>query len=57
MYRVLLQSGNVECERYERTEHGVELYDDEEFVAFVPYENLLAVIDESRGETVDRSIL
>jgi hypothetical protein len=48
MYRVLFPEGQLECARYERTDHGVDLYDDEDaVVAFVPYENLHAIIDES----------
>lgn len=58
MYHALLQSGTVECENYERGDHGVDLYDDEgEFVAFVPYENLLAVVDEAAERDESRSIL
>lgn len=48
MFRVLFPEGQLECVRYERTDHGVNLYDEEDVVvAFVPYENLHAVIDES----------
>jgi hypothetical protein len=57
MYRALIRSGNVECDEYERTEHGVDLYEDGEFVAFVPYENLLALVDETGTTAEDRSIL
>jgi hypothetical protein len=47
MFRVLFPEGQLECERYERTDHGVDLYDDKGKVAFVPYENLHAIIDEA----------
>ncbi|MFB6176976.1 MAG: hypothetical protein ABEI99_07525 [Halobaculum sp.] len=57
MYRALVQSGSIECDRYELVDHGVDLYDDDEFVAFVPYENLLAVVDESNRSAEERSIL
>jgi hypothetical protein len=57
MYRVLLQSGSIECDDYERGEHGVDLYDDGAFVAFVPYDTLTAVVDEERTTADDRSIL
>jgi hypothetical protein len=51
MYRVLFPEGQLECAHYERTDHGVDLYDEEEtLVAFVPYENLHAVIDEAGFE-------
>jgi hypothetical protein len=47
MFRVLFPEGQLECVHYERTDHGVDLYDeDDRVVAFVPYENLHAVIDE-----------
>ncbi len=48
MYRVLFPEGQLECAHYERTEYGVDLYDeDDEMVAFIPYPNLHAVIDEA----------
>lgn len=48
MYRVLFPEGQLECATYERTEHGVDLYDDEGvMVAFIPYTNVHAVIDEA----------
>ncbi|GAB3668557.1 hypothetical protein [Halopiger thermotolerans] len=57
MYQALIQSGDIDCDDYEHTDHGVELYEDGEFIAFVPYENLLAVVDESWATAEDRSIL
>jgi hypothetical protein len=57
MYRVLLQSGSIECDDYDRTEHGVDLLEDGAFVAFVPYDTLVAVVDEERARAEDRSIL
>ncbi len=57
MYRALVQSGSIECDSYERADHGVDLYDDEGFVAFVPYQNLLALVDESSRPADERSIL
>lgn len=48
MYRVLFPEGQLECAYYERTEYGVDLYDDEDdVVAFIPYANLHAIIDEA----------
>jgi hypothetical protein len=48
MYRVLFPEGQLECADYERTENGVDLLDDAgEPVAFVPYANLHAVIDDA----------
>ena len=50
MYQVLFPEGQIECHRYQDVENGIELYDDaEEFVAFVPYSNLHAVIDEEKA--------
>jgi hypothetical protein len=57
MYRVIIQTGSIECRAYEHTDHGVELYDGGEFVAFVPYETLVAVVDESVESAEDRSIV
>ncbi|WP_204357304.1 hypothetical protein [Halogeometricum borinquense] len=57
MYRVLIQTGSIECDEYTHTDYGIELYDEEQFVAFVPYENLLAVVDETTKSAEDRAIL
>ena len=57
MYRVLIQTGSIECDDYQHTDHGTELHEDGEFVAFVPYETLTAVVDESRKSAEDRAIL
>lgn len=49
MYRVIFPEGQLECNRFERDEEGIKLFDgDEEFVAFVPYANLHAVMDEEK---------
>ena len=45
MARAILADDELECDHYERGDHGVTLYDtfgDE--VAFVPYHNLHAVV-------------
>ncbi|WP_226007320.1 hypothetical protein [Natrinema salinisoli] len=62
MYRAILPEGQIECERYDHTENGVELYgDDDAFIAFVPYENLHALADEALytegGGEDERSIM
>ena len=50
MYQVLFPEGQLECDRYEQTDQGIELYSSNDaFVAFVPYENLHAVIDEEHA--------
>jgi len=47
MYRAILPTGDIACEDYERQDEGVELYTaDGRMVAFVPYENLVALVDE-----------
>ncbi|MFC4551319.1 MULTISPECIES: hypothetical protein [Halorussus] len=45
MYKAQLTDGEqIECEEYERQDAGIELYDGSgEFLAFVPYPNLLWV--------------
>lgn len=49
MYYVIFPEGQLECERFERDDEGVELFDeDDEFIAFVPYANLHAVMDEEK---------
>ncbi|MXV63314.1 hypothetical protein GS429_14815 [Natronorubrum sp. JWXQ-INN-674] len=46
MYRALLPEGQIDCERYDHTDNGVELYDEnDEFIAFIPYANLHALAD------------
>jgi hypothetical protein len=47
MYQALFPEGQIECERYEREDDGVVLYSAaDEFLAFVPYESLHAIINE-----------
>ena len=49
VYQIIFPEGQLECTRFEQVDHGIELYDeDDEFVAFVPYANLHAVMDESK---------
>lgn len=58
MYRAILPDGELDCERYEETDNGVELYTaDDEMAAFVPYSNLIAIINEEIDPGEDRSIL
>lgn len=56
MYRVVLTEGVVECDRYERSDHGVDCYVDGQFAAFVPYENCHGVLDEEVVDTDERSV-
>ena len=58
MFRVILPEGQIVCERYEHEEKGLELYDtDDQFIAFVPYATLHAVIDEDVYAEDERSIM
>lgn len=58
MYRAILPDGQLRCERYDRTEKGLELYDeDDAFVAFVPYDNLHALLNEEVYAENERSIM
>ncbi|NUB93889.1 hypothetical protein HTZ84_21350 [Haloterrigena sp. SYSU A558-1] len=58
MYRAILPEGQIQCERYDHVDDGVELYDeDDEFIAFVPYANLHALADEGLYEEDERSIM
>ncbi|WP_164974784.1 hypothetical protein [Halegenticoccus tardaugens] len=47
MYRAILPDGDMQCDDYEKEEYGVILYtESDEVIAFVPYANLIAVINE-----------
>ncbi|GAB3036116.1 hypothetical protein [Natronobiforma cellulositropha] len=58
MYRAILPEGQIVCERYDHGEKGVELYDEgDHFIAFVPYSNLHALLDEDVYAGDERSIM
>ena len=58
MYRAILPNGQLECTSYRKGDHGVELYDnEEELLAFVPYENLEALLTDAATETAGRSVM
>lgn len=58
MFRAILPDGNLTCASFERGDHGVELYTaDDELKAFVPYENLIALMNDEIRTEEDRSIL
>ena len=58
MYRAILPNGQLECEHYERSEQGVDLYDDDdELLAFVPYQNLEALLTEAAYEANEPSVM
>lgn len=58
MFRAILPEGQIVCDRYEEVQNGLELYTgDDEFVAFVPFSNLHAVVDEDVYGEDERSIM
>lgn len=58
MFRVILPEGELECDHYEREDNGVTLYNkSDEMLAFVPYSNLHAIIDDESYDTDERSIM
>jgi hypothetical protein len=58
MFRAILPEGQINCARYEQGDDGVELYnEDEEFIAFVPYSNLHALLNEDVYSENERSIM
>lgn len=57
MYRAILPSGHLDCADYERDAEGVRLTDEAgTFQAFVPYENLQALVAERAMDGEDRSV-
>ncbi len=57
MYRAILPEGNLYCAYYERGDHGVEIYTEhDELKAFIPYENLIALMNEEIEMDENRSI-
>ena len=58
MLRAILPEGQILCARYDRTDKGVDLYnDDDQFIAFVPYSNLHALLDDDVYAEDERSIM
>lgn len=58
MFRAILPEGELECERYEQDDRGVSLFNkDDELVAFVPYNNLHAILNDDAYDTDERSIM
>ena len=58
MFRAILPEGQIYCERYDHADDGVELYDsDDQFIAFVPYSNLHALLNEDVYAEDERSIM
>ncbi len=58
MFRAILPDTEIDCERYEEGERGVELFDaDGEMLAFVPYTSLVAIINDDVEMPEERSIM
>ena len=58
MYRAILPNGDIACDDYERQEQGVEVYTEAgETIAFIPYPNLVALVDEDVSVGEDRATM
>ena len=58
MFRAILPDGDLTADRYEERDHGVELYTEaDELLAFVPFANLVALVNESVEREAERSIM
>ena len=58
VYRAILPDTDIDCERYEETQHGVEVFNaNDEMIAFVPYTSLVAIINDEVETSEERSIM
>lgn len=58
MFRAILPDGDLTAASYDERDHGVELFTDaDELLAFVPYQNLVALVDVSIERETERSIM
>lgn len=58
MYRAILPNGKLDCDDYEQTDVGITLRDaDGEMLAFVPYENLEALMTERALDADEPSVM
>lgn len=58
MFRAILPDGDLTAARYVEHDHGVELFTDaDELLAFVPYENLVALVNVAVDREAERSIM
>lgn len=47
MYRAIVPEGEIECQSYEMTDNGVELYNSaEDFIGFIPYSNFRELMND-----------
>ncbi len=57
MFRAILPDGAIECAEYDLGEQGVDLLTESgELIAFVPYANLVALVNEEFESGEDRAI-
>lgn len=57
MFRAILPDGNITCAYFEREDNGVEIYtESDELKAFIPYQNLIALMNEEVETDTNRSI-
>lgn len=58
MYRAILPDGDLTAARYEERENGVELFTEaDELLAFVPFPNLVALVNVEVDRDAERSIM
>lgn len=58
MFRAIIPDGDIACETYDRQDDGVELYaTDGTLIAFVPYANLIALVNDEADTSEERSIM
>lgn len=58
MYRAILPDGDLTAARYDERKHGVDLFTKaDERLAFVPYSNLVALVNVSVEREAERSIM
>ena len=58
MFRAIIPDGDIACETYDRQADGVELYaEDGTLIAFVPYANLIALVNDEIDTSEERSIM
>ena len=58
MFRAILPDGDIACASYDRQDEGVEVYtEDGTTIAFIPYPNLVAIVNEDVHRTENRSVM
>lgn len=58
MYRAILPEGDIACADFRKVDEGVEiLTDDGTMIAFIPYHNLVAIVNRDVEREDERSIM